>query len=314
MKRSGGIVLVVAAAAALGACRSGDVAGNAARLGLGGASGRAGDIVAAGVTSAVDLAEQQRIQFSPEQEYYLGRGVSANVIAQYGLDPDEGVQQYVRTVGATLVTLAGRIRGTHGGYHFGVLASPQVNGISGPGGFVFVTRGALDAAESEDEIAAILAHEIAHVAGSHGEKVIRADAGVREEFGAIGRIVGAAAGDGQTSVRMYSLFKMAAGGLAKRLSNQGYGAEFERKADTEAVYTLFAAGYDASALSTYLKRLPKKNNPAWTAHPDNLARAAAIEPLVATWGGRHDPAGVAPRAARFAAALHRGSVASASAN
>src|SRR5262249_19685361 len=100
VKRLAGAFLAAAAALAVGACHSGDLAGNAARLGLGGAGGRAGDIVAAGVTSAVDLAQQQSVKLSPEQEYFLGRGVAANVIAQYGLDPDEGVQRYVRTIGA----------------------------------------------------------------------------------------------------------------------------------------------------------------------------------------------------------------------
>ena len=153
---------VLGAALLLGACRLGDVTGNVARNAVGG-RGAAGDVIAAAVTGITDTYEQMNVKFSPEQEYYLGRGVAAHAIATYGLDPDEGTQAYVRKIGAALVEAAPRIRSTYGGYHFAVLNSPTPNGMSGPGGYVLITRGALDLARSEDEVAAVLAHEIAHV-------------------------------------------------------------------------------------------------------------------------------------------------------
>jgi len=59
-------------------------------------------------------------------------------------------------VGASIVLFSDQLRGTYGGWHFAVLKDAEPNGISGPGGFVFVTRGALDLARNEDEVAAIL--------------------------------------------------------------------------------------------------------------------------------------------------------------
>ena len=102
-----------------------------------------------------------------------GRAVAANVIARYGLDPDQARQDYVRKIGASIVALSDHLHGNYGGYHFAVLADPKPNGVSGPGGFVFITRGALDLCRSEDEVAGILAHELAHVAAKHGEAIIR---------------------------------------------------------------------------------------------------------------------------------------------
>ena len=290
------------AALCLGACRMGDVAGNVTRNAFGG-SGRASDILAAGITSLEDIHRQMSVQFSPEQEHYLGRAVAANVIAQYGLDPDESRQAYVRRVGAALVLAAPRVRTTYGGWHFGVLASPTVNGLSGPGGYVFVTRGALDLCRSEDEVAGLVAHEIAHVSLKHGEAIVRASADFKVQMGALGRVVGAAAGGARFGDRMLDVFRSAANGLSKSLIENGYGGELEAKADREGTYILQQANYDAGALSAYLASMPSRQVAAWTAHPSNAQRVAALAPIVATYGGRSDPAGTAPRAARFALAM-----------
>ncbi len=52
-------------------------------------------------------------------------------------------------------------------WRFGVLQAPEVNAVSAPGGAVFITRGALARVENEDQLAGILAHEVAHVTGRH---------------------------------------------------------------------------------------------------------------------------------------------------
>jgi predicted Zn-dependent protease len=290
------------AALCLAACRMGDVAGNVTRNAFGG-SGRASDILAAGITSLEDIHRQMSVQFSPEQEHYLGRAVAANVIAQFGLDPDEGRQAYVRRVGAALVLAAPRVRTTYGGWHFGVLASPAVNGLSGPGGYVFVTRGALDLCRSEDELAGLLAHEMSHVSLKHGEAIVRASNDFKVHMGALGRVAGAAVGGARFSDRMLDVFRSAANGLSKSLIENGYGGELEAKADTEGTYILFQAGYDAGALSAYLAAMPSRQVNAWSAHPSNVERVSALAGIVASYGGRFDPAGTAPRGARFAIAM-----------
>ena len=138
---SSALFLSLGAALVVGACRPGDIAGNATGGLLG---GKGGDVVRAVVATAADSYEQMATHFSPEQEYYLGRSVAANLIAKNGLDPDESRQQYVRRIGASIVALSARVNMTYGGYHFAVLNGAQPNGMSGPGGFVFITRGALD--------------------------------------------------------------------------------------------------------------------------------------------------------------------------
>jgi len=294
---------VLGAALLLGACRLGDVTGNVARNAVGG-RGAAGDVIAAAVTGITDTYEQMNVKFSPEQEYYLGRGVAAHAIATYGLDPDEGTQAYVRKIGAALVEAAPRIRSTYGGYHFAVLNSPTPNGMSGPGGYVLITRGALDLARSEDEVAAVLAHEIAHVSLQHGEAVIRAGNTWKSQFGALGRVVGAAGGGGKFESTMATIFADVTTGFARQLSDQGYGSELEFKADLEGTYILYEAGYDATSIQKYLQALPDRPTTAWQAHPESAARSQRLAAAAAQWGGPFDGgSGAAARLARFRRSL-----------
>ncbi len=287
----------------LGACRAGDIGGNVVRNAMGG-SGRAGDVVAAGFQGAMDMLQQTAIRFSPEQEFYLGRAVAANWIARYGLDPDEGRQAYVRRIGGSIVALSARIRTTWGGWHFGVLNGATPNGMSAPGGFVFVTRAALDLARSEDEVAGILAHEIAHVSLKHGEKILRDSEPWKAALGAAGRVIGAAGGGARMGQQMYELFTEAADGVAKSIVEQGYGRDLEYRADAEGSFILYDSGYDGGAIASYLKSLPDRPATAWAVHPANADRIEALAPIVAQYGGPFDGGlGAKARLARFQSTL-----------
>jgi predicted Zn-dependent protease len=297
--------LSLAVLLSLAACRTGDLLGNLAGNAAG--RGRAGDIARAVVVSASDYAAQMNVKFSPEQEYYLGRGVAASLIERYGLDADERRQEYVREIGAAIVTLSGRVRSTHGGYHFAVLNGDKPNGMSGPGGFVFVTRAALDSARGEDEVAGLLAHEIAHVSLQHGEAVIRAGQQWRTQFAGYARLVGSASGQGgREAERMATLFGDTVRGFTVALADQGYGPEMEMAADREGSFILYDVGYDAAGLSDALKALPDRPATAWSNHPASADRVQALAPVVAQWGGPFDGgAGHDARSARFQTVLSK---------
>jgi beta-barrel assembly-enhancing protease len=285
-------------AIALGSCRVGDIGGNVVRNAFGG--GRGADIVAAGFQGAVDIWQQAAIRFSPEQEYYLGRALAANWIATYGLDPDEGRQEYVRKIGAAIVEVSGRVRGTYGGWHFGVLNGDRPNAMSAPGGFVFITRAAVDLAGSEDQLAGILAHEMAHVTLKHGEVILRESTAFKGRIAAGGRLLGAAGGGARLGQQMSELFSESADGLARSLAEQGYGARFESTADAEGSLLLYDAGYDGAGIQQYLRAHPERADTSFGVHGSTAERIAALEPIVAQYGGPFDGgAGLAARAKRF---------------
>ncbi len=309
MRRLALIASALAPLVALGACRTGDIAGNVAGGFVGGRTGDVARAAVGGIVDATETVDQMNVKFSPEQEYYLGRAVAANAIATYGLDPDEGIQSYVRLVGAAIVTLSERLPATYGGYHFGVLDTDVQNGISGPGGFVFVTRGAVRRCRNEEELAGILAHELGHVSLHHGEKILREGPTWQASFSVVARTVAAGAGANQTSFarNMAKLFGDAVGDLAGRLVRDGYGRAYELDADREGTLILYDTGYDASAIKDYMSAAPGRVEDTWATHPPADARIAALEPLVRTYGGPFDGGvGIEARTRRFEARMGRG--------
>jgi predicted Zn-dependent protease len=95
---------------------------------------------------------------SPEQEYYIGRTVGAQILKKYGPYTNRLATAYINSIGQSLAR-ASDLPETFGGYHFLIQDSDEINALAAPGGLVFVTRGMLRCCRSEDAVAAVLAHE-----------------------------------------------------------------------------------------------------------------------------------------------------------
>ena len=233
--------------------------------------------------SDLEFVERLGKQFSPEQEYWLGRAVAAAAVADHGLDPDPKRQALVQRIGASIVLFSDQLRGTYGGWHFAVLKGAEPNGISGPGGFVFVTRGALDLARNEDEVAAILAHEMAHVWFKHGEQMIRRTKGFQaeiEKLKALSQQPAQRPGDCNICGDVAKLLGDTSVEFVKTLDISGYEKQFELDADWSGSLLLCEVGYRASALAEYLEVVPKREAARWTTHPSNEDRIEALRPIV----------------------------------
>src|SRR5512133_2678817 len=111
-------------------------------------------------------------EFTPEQEYYIGRSVGAVVLSKYQPYDASQINQYVNVIGQTLAQ-ASDLPVIFGGYHFLVLNSDEINAFATPSGLVFVTRGLLRCCRDEDALAAVLAHEIGHIESRHGMEAIQ---------------------------------------------------------------------------------------------------------------------------------------------
>ncbi|MGE0191067.1 MAG: M48 family metalloprotease [Planctomycetota bacterium] len=200
--------------------------------------------------------EEMSKKFTPDQEYYLGRAVAATAIARFGVDPDAQRRQYVRLIGEAVIRASTRVPANRGGYHFEVLDSDAVNAISGPGGFVLITRGAVEACASEDELAAVLCHELAHVTRQHGEKTLRESKTFQAQLQMFGRT--AAAGFGLDDERalgpLLDMFDKAAGEAARNAMEASYGKNLELEADMEGTFLLADVMYEPTALQGLLAR------------------------------------------------------------
>ena len=223
---------------------------------------------------AADKAQKAQKALQPmtvEEEREVGREVSAKVVAFFHLYRDEALTRYVNMVGATVAAQAERQDIT---YHFAVLDSDDINAFSAPGGYIFITRGAVILCEDESELAGVLAHEVGHVAGKHVLKIVERDKTMR-------------AGMEEAKDRMPGsayLHKMSKGILIK-LIDQGLAPSDEYDADQRGVKYSHAAGYPADGLARFLTKLDQATEQGgksfWTrTHPPVKDRNTRIQQTI----------------------------------
>src|SRR5262249_35840224 len=103
--------------------------------------------------------------FSPQQDVEMGRQVSHEADQQLRILNNRQAHAYIEAVGRRLAAKAPVEKYP---YQFRIVNDKEINAFALPGGFVYVNRGVFDAARNEGELAAVMAHEISHVALRHG--------------------------------------------------------------------------------------------------------------------------------------------------
>ena len=188
-----------------------------------------------------DEVQKKLEPMSVEEEKEVGREVAAKLIAALHLYKDEVLTRYVNMVGETVAAQSERqdIQ-----YHFAVLDSDDINAFSAPGGYIFITKGAVRLCEDEAELAGVLAHEVGHVAGKHVLKIVERDKALR---------VGMDESKAHVPGSDY-LNKMSQGILVK-IIDQGLAPADEYDADQRGLKYAHDAGYPATGLSRFLPKL-----------------------------------------------------------
>jgi predicted Zn-dependent protease len=187
-----------------------------------------------------DLAQEAR------DEKTIGQAIASALLGAYPLERSSpALSQYVSLVGQSLVLYSSR---SGLDFYFSVLNSPEINAFATPGGYIFVTTGLLQLLENEDELAGVLAHEIAHVTEQH----LHRELAPRKKVSAtetLARILSRGRGD-----LGGGLSKMVTAGLKTLLEN-GLGMEKETQADQVGTEILSAAGYNPHAPLALLRRI-----------------------------------------------------------
>lgn len=179
---------------------------------------------------------------SEQQEISLGKETDGEIRRQYGVYDSPSLEEYVKRVG---MTLAPHTHRPHLAYHFAVLDAPVVNAFALPGGYIYVTRGALAMMNSEAELAAVLAHELGHVNARHSVHRLSKLLLVQ-----IGLNVGSALSDtfaelsGVASVGIQLLFLK-------------YSRDDEREADALGVEYARKGSYNPGAMVSFFSSLQK---------------------------------------------------------
>jgi predicted Zn-dependent protease len=249
-------------------------------------------IAAKGASKATEAARP----ISDSEEYYVGRAVAARILTTYPLCQDKDLTLYVNEVGQTVARKSSRPQ-TFRGYHFAVLESPEPNAFACPGGLIFITRGMLKYCDNEDQLAAVLAHEVGHVAHKDGINSI-SKARWTEVWTAMG--VEAAKQYGGVAGNLVSLFEGSIDDVFKTIVVNGYSRSAEEAADQAGVQTLARAGYYPGAMVVLLDKMNAQGKGAsggiFKTHPPTSERLAKVKTL-----GCEDPPPkeMASRTARF---------------
>jgi predicted Zn-dependent protease len=221
-------------------------------------------------------------EFTLEDEYYLGRAVAANILAvykPYTRNPE--MTQYLNRICQTLAIHSSQPV-TFNGYHVIILDSPEFNAFASPGGHIFVTKGLVQAATSEDMLAAIIAHELAHIILKHSIEIIN-DMKLPGEMSAIADKAADFAGRDSSSAQRLMFFRNSVSKAMDTMLKNGYSQSQEFNADGEAMVLLASAGYDPSALPDMLKvlqRVQRSQKGGFNAtHPSPAERIANVEKL-----------------------------------
>jgi hypothetical protein len=122
-------------------------------------------------------------QLTEEEEIEIGRQAGKELEDEYGLSDNPEYIQRVTQVSQQIVPFCDR---PHLPYTFQVLDEEEINGFAMPGGGVYLTEGLLEFVQSDDELAGVIGHEIAHIAKRHGAQRIEAMALVHATAKAIG--------------------------------------------------------------------------------------------------------------------------------
>jgi len=192
---------------------------------------------------------------TPEQEYYIGRAVGANILASYKIQTNKPeMLAYVNKICNALIINSLRPE-IFNGYHVNILDSDEINAFATSGGHIFITRGLIESTTSEDTLAAVIAHEVSHIQLQHGLKAIK-NSRITQALLITGTSAAAAAGNSDIA-QLVDVFGDSINEVVTTMVTNGYSRTQEFEADSMAMSLMDLAGYEPSSLVDMLKTLEK---------------------------------------------------------
>lgn len=259
-----------------------------------------GQAIGTAITGTQQLAEASK-DITPSEEHYIGRAVAAMILSKYPLLDNPRLTKYVNDVGLMVAYASDRPQ-TYGGYHFGVLNNDEPNAYACPGGIILVNKGLLNEVRGEDQLATVLAHEVAHVADRHGIDAIKKDRWTKLGFYAAGE-VSKRYTPGEVSA-LVGEFQSVVMDVAKKVMESGYSKSDEKKADADGMRFAYAAGYNPAEMIEFIKAEDAKgaghSSGPFSSHPKPDVRIRELEKIAGELGAASTDA---VRTARFKAAV-----------
>jgi hypothetical protein len=231
------------------------------------------------LTTAALVGGQTRVtapknKYSPAEDVKLGREAAAEVQREMPMLNDDRVDDYVERVGERLVeNIPSEFQHSEFRYTFDVVNLREINAFALPGGPMFAHRGMLERANSEGEVAGVLAHEISHVALRHG--TAQASAATPYQIGQIGSAILGAIIGGRTGQVVSGVGQFGFGAAFLR-----YSRDYEKQADILGAQIMARTGYDPRDMASMFRTIEKEGGsgaPEWLSnHPNPGNRAEYI--------------------------------------
>lgn len=225
-----------------------------------------------------DLGESARAELSPQIERKLGESIMNEIrLREPSYVDDPEINDYLNRLGARLVESSANPTGD---FHFFAIRDNSVNAFAMFGGFVGMNTGTILTAQSESELAGVLAHEIAHVTQNHlARQIAKEKQNTLPSM--IAMAVGILAARSNSSVAAATMTSAQAGVVQAQLA---YTRDFEREADRMGYQSLEKAGFDVRGMGDFFERLQKSgrlyenNAPVYLrSHPLTVERISDMQ-------------------------------------
>ena len=225
-----------------------------------------------------DLGESARTEFSPQVERRIGETIMNEIrLREPSYVDDPEINDYLNGLGRRLVEASANPAGD---FSFFAIRDNTVNAFAMFGGFVGVNTGTVLTAQSESELAGVIAHEIAHVTQNHLARQI-----AKEKQNTIPSMIAIAVGllaaRSNSSVAAASIASAQAGVIQAQLA---YTRDFEREADRLGYQSVDKAGFDVHGMGDFFERLQKSgrlyenNAPVYLrSHPLTVERISDMQ-------------------------------------
>jgi predicted Zn-dependent protease len=209
---------------------------------------------ASAIVRSTDAIGRAAEEITPEQEYYIGRAVGANILTSYKVyTQNPALTGYLNRICNTIAINSPKPE-LFNGYYVAILDSAEINAFATSGGHIFITRGLIDCTKSEDALAAVIAHEIGHIQLQHSIKAIKTSR-ITQALLETGSAAATVATNQLSLGELTDIFDESVNDIVTQMVNNGYSQDQEFDADSLALSLLASAGYEPSSLVDMLRSL-----------------------------------------------------------
>jgi beta-barrel assembly-enhancing protease len=220
--------------------------------------------------------------FSPKQDVEIGQEVSKQAEQQLVLLNDRKVDGYLDRLGHKL---ASKAPGEKFPYQFKGVNDASINAFALPGGFLYINRGTIEAADNEAQLAGVIGHEIGHSALRHGTNQMTKASAMQLPLAALGGMMG--------SQSIAGILSQVGANFGAQSILLKYSRDAERQADLVGTQILYDNNYDPQQMAQFFMKLEEESKKSggrpiqfFSTHPNPENRVTAVSAEVAKMGGK----------------------------